>query len=108
MRNKRKENHKGRNAKKKKEGVGAKTHHQRWTSLDFIMGKGSSHHVVLVVSVEEGDAVGVEVDGVPLFEPLLEAGDAPDGDHQVGREHHQHDRLHPLEGECVAQLVPGK
>ena len=74
----------------------------------FYHGKKSSHHVVLVVGVEEGDAVGVEVDGVPLLETLLEAGDAPDGDHQVGREHHQHDRLHPLEGEGVAQLVPGK
>ena len=72
------------------------------------MGKGSSHHVVLVVSVKEGDAVGVEVDSIPLLETLLEAGDAPDGDHQVGREHHQHDRLHPLQRKRVAQLVPGK
>ena len=55
------------------------------------------YHVVFVISVKEWDAVGVEVDGVPLLEPLLEAGDAPDGDHQVGREHHQHDRLHPLQ-----------
>ena len=56
-----------------------------------------THHVVLVVSVKEGDAVGVKVDGVPLLEPLLQAGDAPDGHHQVGREHHQHNRLHPLQ-----------
>ena len=55
------------------------------------------YHVVFVISVKEWDAVGVKVDGVPLLEPLLEAGDAPDGDHQVGREHHQHDRLHPLQ-----------
>ena len=55
------------------------------------------YHVVLVISVKEGDAVGVKVDGVPLLKPLLEAGDPPDGDHQVGREHHQHNRLHPLQ-----------
>ena len=59
----------------------AKTHQKSWNFLEFHHGKKSSHHVVLVVSVEEGDAVGVEVDGVPLLETLLEAGDAPDGDH---------------------------
>ena len=55
------------------------------------------HHVVLVISVKERDAIGVKVDGVPLLQPLLEAGDPPDGHHQVGREDHQHDRLHPLQ-----------
>ena len=55
------------------------------------------HHVVLVIGVKEWDAVGVEVDGVPLLQPLLEAGDPPDGHHQVGSEYYQHDRLHPLQ-----------
>ena len=58
---------------------------------------GFPHHVVFVISVKEWDAVGVKVDGVPLLKALLETGDPPDGDHQVGREHHQHDRLHPLQ-----------
>ena len=61
---------------------------------------------VEVVHVVVLDRVGVVVGSVPLLQTLLDVGDAPGRDEEVGREDHQHDGLHPALVQRPADVIP--